>query len=277
VRFSGDVEKSAAETAGNYSIPGLTVAGAVRDGSDHSVVTLTTSPHEDINYTLTVSGFIDRDSAVFGGDVSPCLSAASSYGNTGVLVCYSEAVEPGSAQNESNYAITPSIPVLSAELDTFSPSRVMLTTGTQAGNTTYTVTVSAVGDLTGNSLVSPTSAAFMGTGTSDSTAPSVLSASLFDGDSVEVCFSEPMELLTSETESHYTLTDNAGNAISILDTVRQADDSKVWLDVSGLLDKSLCTLKVSSGVKDAAYNPLAEFPGNTASASPPFRSRESIL
>jgi hypothetical protein len=265
VRFSRDVEKIAAETAGNYSIPGLAVAAATRDAADYSIVTLATSVQEDINYTLTVSGFIDQDFAVFGGDVAPCVSGASSYGNTRVLVCFSEEVDPVSAQNKANYTITPSIPVLSAALDTLYHSRVMLTTGSQAGNTTYTLATSAVRDLTGNPLVSPTSATFRGTGTGDSTPPSVLSASIYDGDTVEVCFSEPMDRLTSETDTNYTLRDNAGNAISILDAVRQTDTSRVWLDVTGLLDKSLYTLKVSSSVKDAAYNPLAGFPANTVS------------
>jgi hypothetical protein len=68
VIFSNDVPLPDAEVVGNYSIPGLTVLAALRDGSNFNIVDLTTSVQEDINYTLSVSGVIEPDSVVFGGD-----------------------------------------------------------------------------------------------------------------------------------------------------------------------------------------------------------------
>jgi hypothetical protein len=78
VFFSNDVPLPDAEVVGNYSIPGLTVLSAVRDGADYRIVDLVTSSQEDINYTLGVSGVIQPDSAVFGGDVDPYIVSVSS-------------------------------------------------------------------------------------------------------------------------------------------------------------------------------------------------------
>ena len=44
--FTENVEQTSAETIGNYSIPGLTVTGAARDGGDNSIVDLITSSQD---------------------------------------------------------------------------------------------------------------------------------------------------------------------------------------------------------------------------------------
>ncbi|MCK5571059.1 MAG: Ig-like domain-containing protein, partial [Spirochaetes bacterium] len=264
VYFSDEVEQAGAETAGNYSIPGLTVTGATRDLVDFSLVDLTTLPQEDINYTLTVTVVIDQDSRQFGGDVEPYIQNVYSYSNTEVVVYFSEAVEIASAENLTNYSI-PGLTIISATRDAADFSKINLDTGSQGDGTIYTLTINNVTDLNWNSILNPGTMGFTGTGVTDNTSPRVLSAVIVDGDTVEVQFSEPVDQASSETAGNYTITDNVGNSVSVTAASRQADISKVRLDTAGTFSEFLYSLEVSASVEDTGFNPMAGPPDNTVS------------
>ena len=264
VYFSDEVEQASAETAGNYSIPGLTVTGATRDLVDFSIVDLTTSPQEDINYTLTVTVVIDQDSRQFGGDVEPYIQSVCSYSNTEVFVYFSEAVEIASAESLTNYSI-PGLTIISATRDAADFSKINLDTGSQGDGTNYTLTINSVTDLNGNSILNPGTMDFTGTGVTDNTSPRVLSAVLVDSNTVEVRFSEPVDQVSSETVGNYKITDNVGNSVSVTSASRQADISKVRLDTSGTFSECLYSLEVSASVEDTGFNPMAGPPDNTVS------------
>ncbi|KPJ82515.1 MAG: hypothetical protein AMS17_18920 [Spirochaetes bacterium DG_61] len=265
VVFSDPVEQSAAETASNYSIPGLIISSAVQDGADFTVVWLSTSAHEDINYTLTVTVFIDQDSEIFAGDVAPYLESVCSSSNTEVVVYFSEAVDTTSAEDKANYAISSGLMVYSATRDTVEPSRVILQTDSQVGGTTYTLSITNVKDLNENPIQSPSSMGFIGTGVIDSTNPMVLSAYLIDSNTVCVQFSEPMDQPSSENNNYYTIRDNTGNKPSVTAATRQSDLSKVWLDITSSFSSSLYWITVDTGVCDLNLNPLMGPPVNTIS------------
>jgi hypothetical protein len=247
VFFSSDVSLSGSQTVGNYSIPGLTVTNAVRE-----------------NYTLTISGFIEQDSAVFGGDVAPYIESVSSYSNTEVVVYYSEPVEITSAENVSNYSIV-GLTVFSAVRNPTDDTMVILSTSSQMDSTIYTLTISNVTDMNGNSIASPNFKEFYGTGAIDNTKPTVLSAGLIDSDTVEVTFSEPVELSSSETASNYTIKDNLDTTLTVMAATRQADKAKVWVDIAGSFSECLYTAIVDTNVTDASFNTLQGPPENTAS------------
>jgi hypothetical protein len=266
VYFSSDVEQTSAETPGNYTIPGLTVTGATRDLIDFSIVDLTTTSHEDINYTLNITGVIPPDSTTFAGDVAPYILSVCSYSNTEVVVFFSEDVETTSAQNTLNYSVT-GLSVISAFRDPVDHAKVTLDTSSQGDGTDYVLNIINVTDLNGSSIANPAAMSFTGTGIPDSTAPRALSAVLVDSDTVEVQFSEPVEQVSSETAINYSITDNMGSSISVTSAVRQADISKVWLDIAGIFSECLYNLEVSLGVMDMNSNSMAGPPDNTVSFS----------
>jgi len=162
VFFTNDVALPDAEVLGNYIIPGLTILDALRDGTDYSLVDLTTSPQADVNYTLSVSGVISPDSASFDGDVSPYILNAISMDYIEVVVYFSEEVEQTSAENVCNYNILPGLGVVSALRNGADWSKVTLQTDPQSETTTYSLTVNNVTDLTGNTVSSPNSIDFTG-------------------------------------------------------------------------------------------------------------------
>jgi hypothetical protein len=264
VFFSSDVSLSGSQTVGNYSIPGLTVTNAVRDSVDYSIVDLTTAVQEDINYTLTISGFIEQDSAVFGGDVAPYIESVSSYSNTEVVVYYSEPVEITSAENVSNYVIV-GLTIFSAVRNPTDDTMVILSTSSQMDSTIYTLTINNVTDMNGNTIASPNFKEFYGTGIVDNTKPTVLSAGLIDSDTVEVTFSEPVEVFSAETTSNYTIKDNLDTTLTVITATRQADKAKVWVDIAGSFSECLYTVIVDTNVTDASFNTLQGPPDNTVS------------
>ena len=274
VYFSTDVELSSAENKINYSIPGLSITNVSRDPLDFSFVDLATVPQSSINYTLTVTNVIDtgdnpigsQNSKSFAGDAVPYIQSVSSSSYTEVVVYFSEEVEITSAENTFNYSI-PGLSISSAVRDGVDYSKVTLGTGSQGDGTNYTLTVNNVRDLNGTSIENPGTMDFTGTGLTDNTSPTVLSAVLVDGNTVEIQFSEPVDQVLSENAGYYTIKDNDSNPVTVTTALRQADTSKVWVDISGTFSEHLYNLIVSTNVTDIMSNPLADPPRNMVSFS----------
>jgi hypothetical protein len=228
IYFSKELDPLSAESVGSYTIQGLKVISARRNDADFSIVDLTTFPQDDIDYSLTASGLKDSDglslgsvdTRIFHGDIAPCLKSAVSYGNTEVVVYFSEAVDRYSAENPGNYSI-PGLSVVSTTMDTVDPTRVNLVTSSQGDGVDYTIIVSNVMDLTGNHLVSPFMWNFYGIGTVDTTSPMLLSAILIDSNTVELQISEPVELTSSQTTGNYLVEDSISIPQTITSAVRQ--------------------------------------------------------
>jgi hypothetical protein len=140
---------------------------------------------------------------------------------------------------------------------------VTLVTGSQGDGTNYTLTVNNVQDITGNTIGSPNSKGFTGTGPVDTTPPQLLSALLVDGNTVEVRYSEPVDQLTSENAGNYTIVDSFSNPVTVSAVTRQTDISKVWVDIGGYFSKSSYDVTVSTSVEDLNGNFLVGPPSNT--------------
>ncbi len=268
---SPEAEESGANNISNYSIPGLTITDALRDGSDSKLVNLSTSNHEDINYTLSITGLTDTtgnpigtpSSMKFAGDVAPMIKSVSATGSTTVMIYFSEPVDKLPAEDAANYTADGGLSISAAVRDASDYSRVILTTSSQ-NSISYKLTINIVTDLTGNTLANPNYEYFTGIGAIDLTNPRVLSAAMLDSNSVEVLFSEPVEKASSEITANYTLKDSQGNPIPVITATRQADDqSHVWLDISGTLSDHIYIVHVS-GVTDTALNAMLGFPYNIA-------------
>ena len=284
IQFSQDVALASGEDIANYSIPGLTITGAVRDGSDSTVVNLTTSTHEDLNYTLTATGITDvagnligsPNTGQFAGDVAPMIKSVSSTGNTSLVVYFTEPVDQASAENSGNYITNPVLTISNPQRDTSDPSRVTLTTGSQADGLSYQLTINSVTDLTGNPLAAPNYEYFTGTGVIDTINPIILFATLIDSDTVEVVFSEPMNTATTGVTTNYTIQDSYDNTIAVATATPQADTSRVRLDISGTFSEFIYILTVSTLVQDDDGNPLASPPQNKTSFTGEGQIPESL-
>jgi hypothetical protein len=201
------------------------------------------------------AGIDDNKAWNFTIDSLPYVSSAASRSNTEVVVYFSEAVDQSTAGSEINYSINNgALAVASATRDAAENKKVTLVTDSQEDGTIYSLVISNVEDLTGNAVAAAT-LVFTGTGVIDSTTPRVLSAGLIDSDTVDVQFSEPVELILSENDANYTIIDNTGSPVSVIDAARQTDTSKVRLDISGTFTESIYTLTVVN-VTDEMGNPV---------------------
>lgn len=284
VQFSQGVQIASGEDIANYSIPGLTITSAARDGSDSTVVNLTTSTQEDITYTLTATGISDvagnligsPNAGQFAGDVAPMIKSVSSTGNTALVIYFTEPVDQASAENSGNYITNPVLTISNPQRDASDLSRVTLTTSSQADGQSYQLIISNVTDLTGNPLSAPNYEYFTGTGVIDTTNPTILFATLIDSNTVEVVFSEPMNTATTGVPANYIIQDSYDNTIAVATATPQTDTSRVRLDILGTFSEYIYILTVSTLVQDDDGNPLASPPQNKTSFTGEGQIPESL-
>jgi hypothetical protein len=169
--FSEPLEMQSAQNVNNYIIDnGISVLNAVLN-SNNKDVTLTTSAHNyNQQYTLTVSNVTDTEgntissqanSAQYlleGDSTPPELLSANINSHTELKLSFSEPLEMQSAQNAGNYNIDNGISVSSAVLSGNNKD-VTLTTSAHNYNQQYTVTVTNVTDLFGNTISSQSNSA----------------------------------------------------------------------------------------------------------------------
>ncbi len=165
LRFDEALEKTSAQDRKNYYIEsGVEVYEAVLDPSNNKNVYLSTSDHRpNVSYSINVQNV--KDKAIVPNVISPDTwftykmeSSGSSADNTPpvlvrveilspVLVdlIFSEQLEKTSAENKNNYAISDSIEVQSAKLDS-NGVRVHLTTTQHRRGKAYQIQVSNISD-----------------------------------------------------------------------------------------------------------------------------------
>jgi hypothetical protein len=170
VTFSEQVTEETALNLSNYSINnGINVNGASINSSSNTV-TLTTSVHTNGNYNLTVEDLADLSGNImtpsiheynFAGDLTPPELINVSVINFNTIdINFSEAVEPSSAMNISNYTLNNGASVNVAVLS-FDGTSVILTTSNLSVGTSYLLTVDDVTDLSGNVIGSNNSSTFI--------------------------------------------------------------------------------------------------------------------
>ncbi len=104
--FSEALDSLSAETAGNYSIPGLTIYAASRDDFDGNRVHLRTSPHTPGTvYTVSVSGVKDRSST--GNAIALATKNFTAWGFGGLGTVFVEVFTNTAGTSPDNFFFDP--------------------------------------------------------------------------------------------------------------------------------------------------------------------------
>lgn len=264
VEFSEEVDRSSAETTGNYTINnGVQVLGAVL-ATDGRVVHLTTSPHvPDRIYVLLVRGVVDT--APFPNGVAPNTAYTYIYSPpdrtgptirlvtvrsaTEVDVLFSEPVERNGAETSSNYAISHGVQVIASHLDS-SGTRVTLSTTPHTPRVVHILMVSNITDLSPahNVIVANSPYSYVFT-PADQTEPTIVMVTPIDQSHLDVHFSEAVERSSAEDESNYQI-----SGLAVQEATLDASAVIVRLTITPCVPGQVYVLLVSN-VKDRATPP----------------------
>lgn len=147
----------------------------------------------------------------------PIVNSANAHSLTSVEVSFNESLDETSAENVSNYLIT-GLTVDNAELN---GNKVMLTTSEQTAETTYTITISNVEDLVGNTIVAGSTVTFTGYVESDydSIADIQNDTSSWEGQTVNIHGIVTIGVNSIQTDrTNAYIQDNSGRGINIYDS-----------------------------------------------------------
>ncbi|OQX96621.1 hypothetical protein B6I21_00510, partial [candidate division KSB1 bacterium 4572_119] len=280
ITFSESVDRTSSEDVSNYYInETINILSASRQ-DDGLTVSLTTSPHEEGNYSLTVNNVKDQAStpntiepnSTFGYDYldtfAPQISSVTVLSNDLLDITFNEPVSQTSAENLANYSISGGITVNNAELDQ-NQTTVHLTTSFH-NEGAYSVSVSNVFDR----ATSPnkiTDGATKNYNYVDTISPVIVTASAPGSNMVEIIFSEPVDKISSEDISNYSISGEI-----LITAAELADDTlTVRLTTTSHIEGSY-TLTVNN-VKDRAQTPNSILPGSTFQYSYTDETRPTIL
>ncbi|HEX3030825.1 MAG TPA: Ig-like domain-containing protein, partial [Bacillota bacterium] len=180
VKFSEDMDSTSVQTSTNYSITGnggLSVSSAVIDGTDKSLVHLTTSTQSNGTYTVTVSNVTDLVGNTLGAPASATFDGVT--GPTFTVEYYSDS------------ALTTALPVLASKPITKAQTVYLKITANKAltGAPTFNLDAPGAGnDLTGATTTLVSGFSYKGTwvvnaGQGDGDAIITVSANSTDGGS----------------------------------------------------------------------------------------------
>ncbi|OQX96346.1 hypothetical protein B6I21_01255, partial [candidate division KSB1 bacterium 4572_119] len=258
VVFNEPIQRSSAEEITNYSIDnGIEIISSELDAIE-SIVHLTTSNHEENEYTLTVNNVYDQadpaneilENSTFTYDyidrIPPVMTGIVTLDQNNVEITFSEKVEKQSAETTSNYDIQNNINIFSAELDSTN-KKVILNTSDH-DEKVYFLSLDNITDQANNpNAIVPVS--FFPYEFVDNTPPELSSVQAVNNDTVVVAFNEMVETVSAETESNYQISDN----ILVYSAQLNSDSLSVKLFTSKLNEQQY-TVTVNN-VKDRATVP----------------------
>lgn len=222
-------ERLSSETAvqvSNYTItPNIKVqqANLVTDGK---TVILETSVHDGgIKYTVEVNNLEDtapvhnkmttaQQATYFYNvvdNIKPVLMSAKLTNYDILELIFSEQVEKASAENRSNYQITPSVEIGNVVLDVSNPRRVTLETGQHLPGFTYTIQVRNIRDVADipNIIDQSTSKNYTtGTFASDISLK-IIRIEPLSATKIDVVFNQPIDKATAENKTNYSINEGA--------------------------------------------------------------------
>jgi len=270
IYFSEELVKSSAENITSYSIvdtgevdnPNPGVISVVYDNAARTV-TLSTTTHSYSTFTVTVEKVLDLAGNVidttqnsadyyyyYVDTTRPRLLSVELLTNTIVRLTFDEALNLNTAQNYRNYIIT-NRTVYAAIYNAQEYTVTLLTDIHSYGS--YTVTVTSVTDLAGNTIDSNYDEASYDLIYVDTEAPRLVSAVTNQaGNKLNVSFSEAIDTPTLENINNYSI---SGLTISGLFSIGLFGD-KVNLFTSNMIDSTTYTLVISSGLTDISGNPI---------------------
>ena len=211
---------------------------------------LITNPYWGIydanNSILWSLGTFQNLNYVINNDVTPPeIISASLLDSSKLEILFSESIESSSALNLSNYSINNGINVITGLLST-NQNKVTLNTTSHTPNQLYTITVSNVQDLAGNTLsLNHNSAEYVFI--ADISPPEICGITVTNSQSVTIKFSERLDPNSAKNKSNYFISSNI-NIISVqflpdstgikLKTSKQTADFDYTLTVSNIKDRS---------------------------------------
>ncbi len=216
VQFNEPLDQGSALADTNYSISPFISIVSTGINRDFNTVFLTTGKHvQGVSYTLSVKnvkdGFgnsIDKNSKINYYCASqdtfpPTLMAVRVLSSTEIKLEFSESLNEASAENVSNYTITPSVSITSAVLQQDKMSVILQTEEHQAG--TYTISVSGVGDDNASPNLIDLAQLQYTYVPPDNTPPKLIGANLTSDDLLELIFDEPIDPTSAEDKGNYSI------------------------------------------------------------------------
>ncbi len=265
VVFNEAVSAASAQTVANYSIsPTVAILSATLQGDQRTVALATGNHVSGQNYTLTVRNIADVTTPpnVMGLAVNlnylyqavdstpPTAVSVNMLGRNGLSVQFSEPVTVTTAQNKTNYTITPAVEIISASLQA-DQKTVQLATANHVGGQNYTLAVRNISDLaTPPNVMTSASTLSYSYQAGDATPPAVVNVTALDQNSVSVLFGEAVSVASAQNKSNYTITPDL-----IIDrAVLQSDSRTVILSTASHANGGSYALTVRN-VGDRAQTP----------------------
>ncbi|NOZ62311.1 MAG: hypothetical protein GXO74_11565, partial [Calditrichaeota bacterium] len=256
VVFSETVEQSSAENIANYQIQSGAQVKNARLKANFKEVELTTTPHVEQSYRLTVQHVRDRANSpneIAAGShfdydyidtIAPALLSVEVVSDSGLVVIFSEPVEKSSGENAGNYSISGGIGVVSAQLDASDVKRVFLKT-TPHAEQTYTLTVLRVKDRAKapNEIAGQNQLSYEFV---DRFPPQLTGITIASDDLLDIYFNEPVQKSSAENAANYSISPqvtvlnadlDASEKIVHLQTEKHSEGDYM-LHVSGVRDRA---------------------------------------
>ncbi len=246
----------------NYTLNnGVEVLSAKLDENNKTVL-LTTSAHSVAGeYSITVQNLTDVAlpantmapvSMTYTyppetqDNTPPLISSAHLVSEIELEVVFSEPVDPGTAQDPQNYRIDHEVDVTHAKLRR--DNTVRLKTTPHVANTSYTVTINNIVDLSPRQNRIPDNSTYSyHFSPGDAVGPVVTLVNVIDVDHVELLFNEPVDKSSAENITHYNINgdirvlaaqlDNTGRIVR-LHTTAHSPNFLYLLRVSQITDAS---------------------------------------
>lgn len=280
ILFNEPVNSETAQDAANYGIsPALAVSNAVLQADGRTVRLTTARQSWQTTYNVTVSIVTDTSGNVISGSntasfsgvdtTAPRVVSATPVNETTVDVLFSEGVDAATSQIPANYSLSPGLAVSGVVLQADGET-VRLTTSIQTFNTNYTVAVTNVHDLAGNTISANNTATFTGV---DTAAPSVTAGTALDYRTIDITFSEKVDAASAQNSANYTIIP----ALAVNGAVLQPDGVTVRLTTDPQTGGTIYTVTVTE-VKDIAGNAIgANNLVDIAGVSPPTTTAPKVL
>ncbi len=264
VTFDAPPNAGQAQSASNYSIPGLTVMAA--SYTSGNTVTLTTTPQAGQTYMVTVSN-VTRASDSVALSVNSATFTHTTFNVTSAIaltshsfsVTFDATPDATSATTLAYYVVTCGVgctpptltgtPVLNTTTNT-----VTISTTAQTGGQVYTVTVSNVTRASDGVALTNNTATFTGI------APfNVMSAASLTSASMSVTFDAAPNALQATTLANYAIKDGSNNTLAVTGTPTLSGNTVTI--ATGAQKAVSYTVTVSNVTRATDGEPLT---GNTA-------------
>jgi hypothetical protein len=197
---------------------------------------------EEIKWTIAGSPLVDNN--------PPELIDVNVLANTQIDVIFSEPLDQASAQDVTNYTISDGIEVTLATLDANRTVVHLLTTAHPLGES-YLLTVAGLQDLNGNPVAEGSAKSYQmpAPPNEDTTPPRITAVSIESATSIDITFSEALELSSAEDLSNYQI----NNGIQVRSAQLDAGQKIVHLTTSDHVTGEFAV--TVNGVRDQASVP----------------------